>query len=335
MKDEKKHSIFWMAVFAAVLGAMLISTGWCSEQEKGEACTGITGRYAKDAGIAGDPDVIFADDFESWEGDGTKKPKDKWTSLRVNNSGRTRAIPGAVIIDGKKCPGKRILEIANWHTDNAGGGSGGISIHLGNYARANEGLGDGYEDIYIRYYMKFYDDYKAVRNHGANLGGRDVTQAGARWVGQANTPDVAANGYFFSGVQPRGPRGSKDIHMGFYSYHVDKKGPWGDNYEIAKKIPIVPGKWYCLERHMKLNTAEPLTADGIEELWIDGELSIRKEGLRFRKVPQLKINLFSLENYYHGLSEEYTREKPVRVYFDNVVIARKYIGPMAVQAKKK
>ena len=340
MKNQRNISGGSMFIAAALSGIILISTSFGASGSKQTGAKkqksglpGIAANYVQDAGISGDAAVIFADDFESWKGDGTKKPDDKWTSLRVNNSGRTRAVGGTVKIDGKKCRGQRILEIANWHTGNTGGGSGGISIHLGNYARSNEGLGDGYEDIYVRYYLKFYEDYKAVRNHGANLGGRDVTQQGARWVGQANTPDVAANGYFFSGVQPRGPRGSQDIHLGFYSYHMDKKGPWGDGYDFIKQIPIKPGRWYCVERHMKLNSVNPLKADGMEELWIDGELSVRQEGLRFRKVPQLKINFFSLENYYHGLPEQYTRENPVRVYFDNVVIARKYIGPMAPAEK--
>jgi hypothetical protein len=89
---------------------------------------------------------------------------------------------------------------------------------------------------------------------------------------------------------------------------------------------------------MRLNSADsakddPASADGIEELWIDGQLSIRKEGVRFRRVPQLRITFFSLETYYHGLPEVYTKNNPIRVYFDNVVIARKYIGPVPEKSR--
>jgi hypothetical protein len=87
-----------------------------------------------------------------------------------------------------------------------------------------------------------------------------------------------------------------------------------------------------VEHHMRLNSVDPTeadgNADGMEELWIDGQLSIRREGLRFRRVPQLRITYFSLETYYHGLPEEFSQDNPIRVYFDNVVIARKYIGTM-------
>jgi hypothetical protein len=176
--------------------------------------------------------------------------------------------------------------------------------------------------------MKLAEDYKPVRNHGANLGGRDVTVSGSRWVGMANIRDVSSKGYFYSGVQPYGGRGSEPLHMNFYSYHMDKPGPWGDKYDVQKRIPLQPGRWTCVERRMKLNSADPLKADGLEELWIDGVLTIRREKLRFRKVPQLRITFFSLENYYHGLPAEFTPERPLRVYYDNVVIARKHIGPI-------
>jgi hypothetical protein len=77
---------------------------------------------------------------------------------------------------------------------------------------------------------------------------------------------------------------------------------------------------------MKLNSVSPLRADGVEELWVDGELVIRRDGLRFRSVPELRITVFELEVYYHGLPAKYTAERPQKVFFDNVVIATERIG---------
>ena len=73
----------------------------------------------------------------------------------------------------------------------------------------------------------------------------------------------------------------------------------------------------------------PAATDAVERaLWIDGELTIRKQGVRFRRVPNLKISFFTLETYYHGLPADYDQKNPIRVGFDNLVMARKYIGPM-------
>jgi hypothetical protein len=292
----------------------------------------IAAKYSNDRGIAGDPEVIFSDDFESWVNGGTEPNVGRW-SVRKNKTSRTNVLPGQVTADGLGGPGKGILEIACW-TQGSGSQVGGLSLKLGNYNHANEGLGDGYDELYIRYYIKFDEDYRAVRNHGANLGGRDLKRSDAAWVGMAGIRDVSTRGYFYSGIQPRGDSGSDELEMGFYSYHLDKKGPWGENYEVQRKMPIHVGRWYCVERRMKLNSVDPgkpdpANADGIEELWIDGRLTIRKTDVRFRRVEHLHTTLFSLETYYHGLPEQYGRNHPIKVYFDNVVIAKSYIGPVS------
>jgi len=329
--DELPNICWWVGISLTplVLGMTINSQAMGSEQvpRSGPA---IAAQYPNDSGIADAPDVIFADDFESWQR-ADEPTKDKW-NIRRNKVSRTHVIPGQMVVNGSPGPGKGVLEIACW-TQGSGSQTGGLSLKLGNYNHANEGLGDGYDELYIRYYMKFDDEYRAVRNHGANLGGRDVKGNDAAWVGMAGIRDVSTRGYFYSGVQPRGKSGSKELEMGFYSYHLDKKGPWGENYDVQRKIPIEVGKWYCVERHMKLNSvdpgkSDPAVADGIEELWIDGQLTIHKGDVRFRRIPHLRIALFSLETYYHGLPEQYNREHPIKVYFDNVVIAKKYIGPM-------
>lgn len=281
-------------------------------------------------GLKADAGVIFADDFESWEAEGSRPPAGTW-AVRQNKVSRTRVIPGKVTVGGSHGVGRGVLQIACW-TEGSGSQSGGLSLKLGNYNHRNEGLGDGHDELYVRYHVKFDEDYRAVRNHGANLGGRDVTRNDAAWVGMAGIRDVSTRGYFYSGVQARGESGSRPLEIGFYSYHLDKKGPWGENYPVHKKTPIAPGTWHCIERHMKLNSVDPskpdpAVADGIEELWVDGERTIRKEGVRFRRAGHLRITLFSQETYYHGLPKNYDRAHPIRVYFDNVVIARKYIGP--------
>jgi hypothetical protein len=291
----------------------------------------IAAKYQNDLGIADDPEAIFFDDFESWKDNGTRPPSGKW-SVRQNKISLTQVVQGKTASG----PGENVLKIACW-TEGKGSQAGGLSLKLGNYNHANEGLGDGYEELYIRYYIKLGDNYRSVRNHGANLGGRDLTRSNAAWVGMAGIRDVSTRGYFYSGVQPRGKSGSRELEMGFYSYHLDKRGPWGENYDMQEKVVITPGSWHCIERHMKLNSVDPAKKDGnydgIEELWVDGKLAIRKQGVRFRRVPHLRITFFSLETYYHGLPQDYSRDNPIEVCFDNVVIAKRYIGPLSKPAR--
>jgi len=293
---------------------------------------GLAARYPNDAGIGRDPNVVFADDFESWSADGLEQSAGTWHTLRKNDTSRTHVISGRVDAQGAPGPGHRILEIACWSKEGQSQ-VGGLSRKLGNYNHTNEGLGDGHDDLYVRYYIRFDENYRAVQNHGASLGGRDLSMKDPAWVGMAAIRDVASRGYFYSNLEPHGEPGATELEMGFYSYHMDKKGPWGDAYGVQKRLPIAVGTWHCVERHIRLNSVANGEArpDGLEELWIDGVRSIRKEGLRFRRSPPLKVALFTLETYYHGLPAEFGEANPIKVCFDNVVIARRYIGPIASQ----
>lgn len=318
-----------MSAFAVMAAGLLLAAA--APSGAGEGAAGLAAKYPGDAGILGDPEVIFHDDFETWSGADFTEPPQKWHGRGTKRKfSITRTIPGKVTLGRQEGPGQRVLEIACWRE---GGGSqgGGVSAHLGDYERKGQGLGPGHEELYIRHYIRFDEKYKGVRNHGSNLGGRDVTRGGSRWVGMSNTRDVAAQGYFYSGLQPYGGmRKQTGIYMAFYSYHMDKPSQWGDDYKQKSK-PIEVGRWYCLERRMKLNSTGPVKADGLEELWVDGVRVISKQGLRFRRVPELRINFYSLGNYYHGLPAEWTKENPIKVRFDNLVIAKKYIGPVVMK----
>jgi hypothetical protein len=312
---------------AMLIGAALMGADCAAGAEPPPKAVGIATKYPDDVGIAKDPRVVFADNFDAWETDSGKVPSGTWDDIRNSKDARQRqtlAVAGAVSVAGKEIPGVNVLMLACW---NGSPNTAGLRKHLGNYRNQQEGKGKGYEEIFIRYYQKLDASYKPERNHGSNLGGRDLTQPGSWSVGRADTRDVAAQGYFFSGLQPYDIR-RQQLYWGFYSYHMDKPDQWGDSYrpkpEERKAIEV--GRWYCLERHMKLNSVEPLKADGLEELWVDGELAIRREGLRFRRVPELRITVFELEVYYHGLPKTYTEEKSAKVYFDNVVVATERIG---------
>ncbi|MCZ7646479.1 MAG: polysaccharide lyase [Planctomycetota bacterium] len=310
----------------ALACAVLMAAGWAAAQDgtPPAAVQGLAAGFPLDQGIESHPAVIFTDDFEGWPGDGTQAPKSKWHGMIKNKTTRTRLVEGRVERNGFAGPGAKVLEQAAWSN---GGESqtAGLQRKLGNYNR-DEGLGEGLDEVYVRYYVKFSANYENVRNHGINLGGRDLTRGDARWVGMANTMDVASQGYFFSGLQPyaKGP----GLEFGFYSYHCDKPNQWGD---VRKGGDFQPGRWYCVERRMKLNSA-PDRKDGFEQLWLDGKQVIDWQGVRFRKVMNLRITLLSFETYYHGLPAKFQESNPLILYFDHVVAAKAYIGPLAAQA---
>ena len=124
----KRTSGLLLAAGAVVLAGLVVGTLVNAASEEGSAVAagsgqtvaGLATKYPNDAGLAKDPDVIFADDFETWSGDGTQIPPRTWTGMHRGSSTRTAAIPGRVGMGPVQGPGSRILLVSCWY---AGGGS--------------------------------------------------------------------------------------------------------------------------------------------------------------------------------------------------------------------
>ena len=94
--------------------------------------------------------------------------------------------------------------------------------------------------------------------------------------------------------------------------------------EVVGRTPIFDtthvGKWYCIEAHAKLN--EPGRSNGVLELWINGALEARMDGLNWQGAyTEYGINTVFLENYWNDGSPQ-----PQERYFDNFVVSTQRIG---------
>jgi hypothetical protein len=97
---------------------------------------------------------------------------------------------------------------------------------------------------------------------------------------------------------------------------------WGNSFLPEKQSAIERDRWYCVELMLKHNT--PNQADGEQAFWIDGNLIGHWKNFNWRTDSQLKANAFTLESY---VTNRWTKQQINIVYFDNVVIAKDYIGP--------
>jgi hypothetical protein len=141
---------------------------------------------------------------------------------------------------------------------------------------------------------------------------------------------------------------------------------WGNSFIRDPALKVVKDKWICIEQMIQMNDAND--TNGEQALWIDGRLvshlgkgfpqglwtfdkfkpgdggqgirwnrekATREtytvpaggapfEGFRWRTVPELNVNCVWLYVY---------TEKPaghrIKVWFDDVVVATDYIGPIA------
>lgn len=132
-----------------------------------------------------------------------------------------------------------------------------------------------------------------------------------------------------------------------YDYSIDMpNGVYTDgqsplNNLVEAKVRL--GHWYCLERHMRLNTldtSQPLyglkdgsfhgnyeaNADGLMETWLNGVLVDRRVDYRWRRHPHIGIRSAGME-WYVGGNGTTNWPAPMHLRVSHVVIARRYIGP--------
>lgn len=286
-----------------------------------QGTTGIASRYPGDQGIAKDSAVIFADDFESYA---------DAAGLSVNwNDGvyhDVRIATGA----GKVFAGKQAVEFYLPRQ----------SAEWSNTVARDLSISREFEVLFLRYYTKF-DQLFDVSGSCHNGGGMSAHY----YINGQATPGIPANGYNKFLAEFESWRGTvADTSPGLlnvYLYHPEQRSQWGDHFfpngEVMPNTSLPGnfggefvsrpnlrcnlGKWYCCELMVKANTVG--SRDGRIACWLDGVLIADFTNLRLRDVDSLKINRFNLS--LHAGSNT-TRE--TWKWYDNVVAANSYIGPM-------
>jgi hypothetical protein len=292
--------------------------------------SGIAARYPGDKNIASDPAVILADDFESYTS--PSQLTTKWS-----NAGRLANLRIATET-GNYYAGRKALEMklpisANEVLDNVG-----------------KKLSTEQNIIYIRAYTKFDPGFSVTTSSHNGL------RVSAHYPGGAGVKAPAdGTGFFLFALQNNkvgiGPGELQPGYSNIYAYWPEQRSAYGDHwyptgmvkpwvsgigdqgdwlafpsqYPDFKPIPNwqpVRGKWYCYELMVKANTIGK--KDGEVAYWIDGKLAGRFPDLFLRSISTLKIDFVALR--LHALHSERVNKK----WYDNVVIAKQYIGPMTV-----
>jgi len=280
---------------------------------------GIAARYPGDVGIGADSMVIYADDFESYA---------DASGLEANwNGGVYRNVRIATESENVFA-GSQSLEFTSPRQ----------SEELSNtVARA---VSPELDVLFLRYYSRFDASFDVV---GSTHNGGGIS-AHYHVDGRA-TPGVPADGtnkFLIAYESWRGEAAEPNPgNMNIYIYHPGQRSQWGDHFfpngdvlpntsipgdfgpDFVSRPNRVPelDRWYCYEVMLQANT--PGLRDGRIALYMDGELIADFQNLRLRDIPSLTIDRFSLSLHIGSNTVSETRK-----WYDNVVAARSYIGPM-------
>jgi len=308
-----------MAAVAAAAAVLLCARpAWCGDpdgprnlarQSRLPSGPGLAAAFPGDRGIAENPQVIFADDFESGPlGEG-------WDEAR-NPAGKvlTFAVPGA---DAGEGLGRRCLRVEAHLANDTGGG-------LTKWFESAETL-------FIRFYTRFDAQCDYV-HHFVTLRANKGLLGSHRWSGFGGAglkPEGTER--FSTAIEPWGNWGRWPApgRWNFYSYWHEmapaRDGKyWGNSFGVPDAPLIARDRWICVEFMLQHNT--PDRPDGEQAFWIDGVLQGHWQGINWRKTASLRANALTLESY---VTDRWTQNPVNVVCFDNVVIARAYVGPVA------
>lgn len=313
-----------------------------AEQTAGQpsrVARGLAAKYPGDVGIAADPDVLFAENFETGSVEETGK---RWGAIS-NQDGKVMAFSDDVPpVSG----GKRSLQMTATLGENTGG-------HL--YTR----LPRGADKVFARFYVKFAPD-AGYLHHFVTLGGYHPATA---WPQGGAGERPRGDERFTAGIEPYGNYGRYPAPgaWNFYAYWPEMKGSadgrfWGNSLTPVQPALVPRDRWQCVEVMLQCNSA-PDKSDGELALWLDGQPTLHIgpgarrsrwtglgfslmdqggepfEGFRWRTSRDLQINFFWLLHY---VTENAPRQNHVaasnrinRVWFDDIVVSTAYIGPIS------
>lgn len=317
-------------MLAVMLGVILLNSASLPQGP------GLAQRYPGDRGIGSDPSVVLAEDFEA----GTLRDVlERWDEVS-NQDGAVLALVGDSVPNSH---GRSVLQVTATVPKNTGG-------HL--YTRLRRPL----ETAFARFYVKFEEDPGYI-HHFVTIGGYNPP---TRWPQGGAGQLPAGHERMTVGVEPTGLDGGVPAPgiWNFYAYwqemRISADGRyWGQSIYAEPPLRVPRGRWQCVEIMMKCNSA-PERSDGELALWLDGKLAmhvapgVRRgewdgrgfnlptsggtpfEGFRWRSTRDLKINFFWLLHYVTESSNARNRDtrERNRVWFDHIVVAEKYIGPL-------
>ncbi len=263
---------------------------------------GFAEKYPGDVGIEKDPRVVLVENFENDD------LKSRWSDIK-----------GTEFAKDPVHGGQRSLKV----TATLGKDTGGHLYKM---------LKPGHDRLHFRFYVRFPKDHGYV-HHFVHLTGYNPPTA---WPQGGAGERPKGDERFSTGIEPWGDWGRHKAPGAwhFYSYWCEMKASgdgkfWGNSPKGAEPQVIPTEQWICVEFMIQCNAVGK--SDGEQAFWIDGKGGGRWSGYRWRTDPALNVDGVWLLYYITenaGKQNKVEPKKEDHVWFDDVVVAKEYIGPV-------
>ena len=315
----------------------------CCYSQLPEGHSGIAKQYQSDKDIQQDSRVVS---FENFEVESVEDLKTRWDMVRDSHAMSLSA---------------HVPELSSGHkslliTQMAEKGTGADL-----YTRLPKGL----SKVHARFYVRFAEDCEPIHHFGTCLGGnRPSTPWPQVRAGEPTRGDKA----FWVGIEPFGESWRWDYYTYWHQMRGSppRGQTWGNSFINDDSIVVKKDQWVCLEMMIKMNDIGD--SNGELAFWLDGKLISHLQkgspkgvflfdkflpnqsgegvfwdqetaerrslpavpggspfpGFNWRTTEELDVNFVWLYVYL----TQGSRGHENKVWFDDVVIATDYIGPI-------
>lgn len=187
-------------------------------------------------------------------------------------------------------------------------------------------LKGGYEELFLSYRIRFDEGFDFVR--GGKLPGLCGGACNTGGNAPTGTDGWSARMMWRTDGSGGAPTNGDTANIVQYAYHVDQPTQFGEDLRWDDGTPPVwrefeSDTWYHLQHRIVMNT--PGAPDGIIQAWLDGEMVLDVQDIRFRDTNAFQIDTMYFSTFFGGSSTIWEATKDEQVYLDDFVVSTEYL----------
>ena len=188
-------------------------------------------------------------------------------------------------------------------------------------------LGGSYDELYLSYKIRFDDNFDFVR--GGKLPGLCGGECNSGGDPPDGTDGWSARMMWRTNGSSGSPTTGDTSNIVQYVYYPDQPGTFAEDMRWDDTTPTEwqefdSDVWYQLQHRIVMNT--PGSSDGIIQAWLDDELVLDRQDVRFRTTSALKIDTLYFSTFFGGSSAVWEATKDEHVYYDDFIVSTEFIN---------
>lgn len=188
----------------------------------------------------------------------------------------------------------------------------------------------GYDELFVEYRIKFGAGFDFVR--GGKLPGLIGGTANTGGDVPTGTDGFSARMHWRTDGSSGSPLDRDQANITQYLYHPDQPNTFGEDFRWDDSSNgdwafFESDRWYHLRHRIVMNSVVNGQGqhDAIVQAWLDGQLVMDLDNIRFRDTENLKIDGFYFSTFFGGSGNQWNTSKEEVTFFDDFKIFTRII----------